>query len=538
MRKPFIYFSIAVLLIIGGVAYFWLPILWAMLFFGPLLLLGFYDMVQTKHTIVRNFPVLGRLRYVMEDLRPKVYQYFIESDIDGRPFSRVDRSVVYARSKKQLDTRPFGTQLNVYEEGYEWVNHSIAALDHHKLVQDHRVKVGGPACTQPYSMSLLNIAAMSFGSLSNNAVLALNGGAKIAGFAHNTGEGGVSPYHLEPGGDIIFQVGTGYFGARDKETGLFSPEVFAKSASPAAVKMIELKLSQGAKPGHGGILPAKKNTPEIAAIRGVKPGTAVMSPAFHTAFSTPVEMMEFIGQLRELSGGKPVGFKLCVGQKGEFLAICKAMIKTGITPDFIAVDGGEGGTGAAPVEFTNSVGMPMRDGLVFVHDALVGFDLKKDIVILTSGKIATAFDMYRALVLGADACYAARSFMLALGCIQSLECNLNICPTGIATQRPDLIKGLVVKQKKDRVANFHEETMQAFTELLAATGLENPDEINRAHIHRNETWTNISRYDESYPYLKEGALLQEPYPEEWIVPMNESNPDTFMAIKKTKTMKV
>lgn len=534
MRNIFIYFSIAVLLIVGGIAIFWLPILWSMVLLGPVLLLGFYDMVQTKHTIVRNFPVLGRLRYVMEDLRPKVYQYFIESDIDGRPFSRVDRSVVYARSKKQLDTRPFGTQLNVYEEGYEWVNHSIAAKDHHKLNHNHRVKVGGPACTQPYELSLLNISAMSFGSLSHAAVLALNGGAKIAGFAHNTGEGGISPYHLEPGGDIIFQVGTGYFGARDPETNQFSPEIFAANARRPEVKMIELKLSQGAKPGHGGILPAKKNTPEIAKIRSVKPGVAVMSPAFHTVFNTPVEMMEFIGKMREWSGGKPVGFKLCVGQKGEFLAICKAMIKTGITPDFIAVDGGEGGTGAAPVEFSNSVGMPMRDGLVFVHDALVGFNLKKDIVIITSGKIATAFDMFRALALGADACYSARSFMLALGCIQSLECNLNICPTGIATQRPDLIKGLVVKQKKDRVANYHQETLQAFTELLAATGLENPEEINRAHIHRNETWTNIRRYDESYPYLAEGALLQEPYPDGWAVPMEECDPDSFQPVKKPR----
>ncbi|HHG83627.1 MAG TPA: FMN-binding glutamate synthase family protein, partial [Bacteroidetes bacterium] len=300
-----------------------------------------------------------------------------------------------------------------------------------------------------------------------------------------------------------------------------------QSAILPEVKMIELKLSQGAKPGHGGILPAKKNTLEIAKIRGVEPGTDVLSPAYHSAFNTPVEMMQFIGKLRDLSGGKPVGFKLCVGQKSEFLSICKAMIKTGIKPDYIDVDGGEGGTGAAPIEFSNSVGMPMRDGLVFVYDALVGFDLKKDIKILTSGKIATAFDIFRALALGADACYAARAFMLSLGCIQSLECNLNICPTGVATQRPDLMTGLVVKHKKDRVASFHRQTIKAFVELLAATGLDHQDKIQRSHIHRNETWTVINRYDESYPYLTQGDLLAAPYPEGWEKHMEEASPDTF-----------
>lgn len=527
MRNVFVIFAISIVVIVGGIAIFWPPILWSMVLFGPLILLGIVDMLQTKRTIVRNFPILGRLRYTMEFLRPKIYQYFIESDIDGRPFSRVNRSVVYQRSKKVLDTAPFGTQLNVYEEGYEFANHSIAALDHHKLDHDPRVRIGGADCKQPYDCSLLNISAMSFGSLSKNAVEALNGGAKIGNFAHNTGEGSVSPYHLKHGGDLIFQIGTGYFGARDLETGKFSDEVFAESAQRPTVKMIELKLSQGAKPGHGGILPAKKNTPEIAKIRGVKPGTAVLSPAFHTAFTTPLEMMRFIGKLRELSGGKPVGFKLCVGQKSEFLAICKAMLETGIKPDFIAVDGGEGGTGAAPIEFSNSVGMPMRDGLVFVHDALVGFGLKKDIKIIASGKIATAFDMFRALALGADACYSARSFMLALGCIQSLECNLNICPTGIATQRSDLMAGLVVTQKKDRVANFQMETIQAFVELMAAAGLDHPEKIRRNHIHRNETWTVIRRYDQSYPYIPEGALLSKPYPAGWETIMDEASAETF-----------
>lgn len=529
MRTSFFIFSAILLAAIAGLYFVWPPILWSLVVIGPLILLGLVDSIQTKHTIMRNFPVVGRLRYVMENLRPKIYQYFVESDIDGRPFNRVDRSVVYQRAKKALDTSPFGTQLNVYEEGYEWVNHSIAALDHSAVDQHPRVRIGGPDCKQPYEASILNISAMSFGSLSKNAVLALNGGAKLGTFAHNTGEGGISQYHLEHGGDLIFQVGTGLFGARNptKKEPEFSPEAFQKSAAHESVKMIELKLSQGAKPGHGGILPGKKNTPEIAAIRGVPVGETVNSPPAHTSFSTPGGLLEFIAELRELSGGKPVGFKLCIGQKSEFLALCKAMVKTGIKPDFISVDGGEGGTGAAPVEFSNSVGMPMRDGLAFAYDALVGFDLKKDICLLASGKIANGFDIYRALAIGADACYAARSFMLALGCIQSLECNLNICPTGVATQKPHLVKGLVVADKKHRVHSFHEETVKAFTELLAATGLKEPSQINRSHIHRNETFTDIRRYDVSYPYLDTGCLLRGEVPESWKQVMKESSADSF-----------
>ena len=527
MRKSFILGSIVTFALIGAIAWFWLPILWSLILILPLFLIGVGDMIQKKQTIRRTFPLIGRGRYILEWARPKIYQYFIESDIDGRPFSRVNRSVVYQRSKKVKDTVPFGTQLNVYEEGYEWMNHSIGAKDAHSLEQSPKVRIGGPDCKQPYDCSLLNISAMSYGSLSKNAVMALNGGAKKAGFAHNTGEGGVSPFHLQPGGDLIYQIGTGYFGSRNRETGKFSPEEFKKSSAHESVKMIEIKLSQGAKPGHGGILPASKNTPEIANIRGVKPGTAVHSPPFHTAFTNPIEMMEFIKQLRELSGGKPVGFKLCVGHKSEFLALCKAMLKTGIKPDFIAVDGGEGGTGAAPVEFSNSVGMPMRDGLAFVHDALVGFDLKKDITLIASGKIATGFHIFRALGLGADVCYAARSFMLSLGCIQSLECNLNICPTGIATHRKDLVKGLHVGNKTDRVAHYHKETVEAFVELLAAAGLEHPDQVNRSHIYRNENQTIISRYDESYPYIGRGSLLTAPYPEHFAQYMDEAVAESF-----------
>lgn len=527
MRNEFLIASGVVLAVIGGIAPFWLPILWALVVVVPLVGLGLYDLLQTKQTLKRNYPLLGRGRYFMEFLRPKVMQYFVETDIDGRPFSRIDRSVIYQRAKKELDTTPFGTQLDVYAEGYEWVNHSIAALDHHDVVADPRVVVGGPACKQPYASSILNISAMSYGSLSPNAVMALNAGAKIGGFAHNTGEGGISHYHLENHGDLIFQVGTGYFGAREPGKEGFSGPAFAENACRPEVKMIELKLSQGAKPGHGGILPAKKNTPEIAKIRGVQPGTTVNSPPYHTAFHTPIEMMQFIGRLRELSEGKPVGFKLCVGQRSEFIAVCKAMLETGILPDFISVDGGEGGTGAAPVEFSNSVGWPLRDGLAFVYDALVGFGLKEDIRLFASGKVATGFDIYRALAIGADGCNAARAFMMSLGCIQSLECHKNICPTGVATQNPALMRGLVVMDKRQRVANYHGETVKAFRELLAATGLHAPSEIHRAHLNRNESQTLIHRYDESYPYIPKGSLLQPPYPDGWTKLMQEATATTF-----------
>lgn len=532
MRTQFFIISFLIFGAIAGLYFVWPPILWALVLIGPLFIMGLIDIAQSKRTIAKNFPVVGRLRYVMEALRPKIYQYFVESDIDGRPFNRVERSVIYQRAKKVRDTTPFGTQLNVYVEGYEWVNHSIGAIDHHDLEADPRVRVGGPDCKQPYDLSLLNISAMSFGSLSKNAVLSLNGGAQIGGFAHNTGEGSISPHHVEHAGDLIFQIGTGLFGARDPEqvAPVFSPEEFKKNASRPSVKMIELKLSQGAKPGHGGILPAKKNTAEIAAIRGVPVGKAVLSPPGHSSFGTPVEMLNFIQQLRELSGSKPIGFKLCIGQKSEFLALCKAMLKTGIKPDFISIDGGEGGTGAAPVEFSNSVGMPLRDGLAFAYDALVGFDLKKDIRLLAAGKIATGFDMFRALAIGADACYAARAFMLALGCIQSLECNKNICPTGVATQKAHLVKGLVVADKKHRVASFHKETVKAFTEMLGAAGLREPKDINRAHINRNETQTVVRRYDQSYPYLPKGILLGDQVPEDWRIHMEESSPDTFQKV--------
>lgn len=528
MRNEFLVFAFLSLgMLLLGAYFFWPPLIWGLILLAPVLGLGFYDMVQTRHTVMRNFPVFGRGRYVLEELRPKLYQYFIESDTNGRPINRIYRSVVYQRAKKVRDTTPFGTQLDLYREGYEWLNHSIAAKDAHDLVQDPRVTVGNAACRQPYSASLLNLSAMSFGSLSKNAIMALNGGAEMGGFAHNTGEGGISPYHEKHNGDLIYQFGTGYFGCRTPD-GQFSPEAFAERAASPQVKMIEVKLSQGAKPGHGGILPAAKNTPEIAKIRGVKVGTSVLPPPGHKAFSTPQGLVAFIGQLRELSKGKPVGFKLCMGSRSEFMAICKAMIEADIYPDFIAVDGGEGGTGAAPPEFSNSVGMPFREGLATAYDILHGFGIKQHIKLFASGKILTGFHMFRAFALGADACYSARAMMLALGCIQALECNKNNCPTGVATQRPELVQGLVVSDKKVRVANFQQETIKNFVELLGAAGLEHPDQITRHHIYRRISMHEVRRYSDLYPEMPEGCLRDEHMiPADWQMDWKMARADRF-----------
>ncbi|MBS1682104.1 MAG: FMN-binding glutamate synthase family protein [Bacteroidetes bacterium] len=472
----------------------------------PLVYMGIVDMIQPRQSIKRNFPLLGRLRYVFEDMRPKIQQYFVESDTDGTPINRNERSVIYQRAKKQIDTVPFGTQLDVYAEGYEWITHSISPKDFHKMDHHPRIRFGGEKCTQPYDMSVLNVSAMSFGSLSKNAVEALNSGAKIGGFAHNTGEGGLSPYHLKNGGDIIWQIGTGYFGARS-EDGNFSDSAFQQNATKPNVKMIEIKLSQGAKPGHGGILPAAKNTPEIAAIRLVKPGTTVYSPTFHSAFSNPIELLKFIEKLRTLSGGKPIGFKLCIGRKSEFLSICKAMVQLDIYPDFITVDGGEGGTGAAPPEFTNFVGMPLLDALDFVDNALIGFGIRHKLRLIASGKILTGFHMVRAMALGADTCNSARAMMMALGCIQALECNKNTCPTGVATQNPALMKGLVIDDKKVRVANYHKNTVESFVELIAAAGISDPTKIDRTHVYRRVFMNMVKTYGEIYPLIPEGCLL-------------------------------
>lgn len=479
--------------------------LWAFVFFGPVILIGIVDVLQKKQAIRRNYPIIGRLRYVMETLRPAIQQYFVESDLNGRPFSRRKRSLVYQRAKRVKETVPFGTQVDVYGEGYEWMIHSSYPLNKKELDQHPKVRVGGADCKHPYNLSLYNISAMSYGSLSANAVMAMNNGAKMGEFAHNTGEGGVSPYHQQ-GGDLIWQIGTGYFGAR-AEDGTFDREKYKKTASIEAVKMIELKLSQGAKPGKGGILPAIKNTEEIGRIRGVKPHQAVLSPSGHSAFNDPESLMNFIKELRDLSDGKPVGFKICIGCEKEFYDMCKAMVKTGIKPDFIAVDGGEGGTGAAPVEFSDSLGMPLQDGLTFAVDTLIAFDLKKDIVVIGAGRITSAFDIFKTLALGADACYSARAMMMAVGCIQALECHSNKCPTGVATQDKKLMKGLDVPSKADRVASFHKKTIYTFVEMMAAAGIDHPSKIERRHVFKRTTVGIVKRYDQLFPNMPVGCCL-------------------------------
>ena len=488
--------------------HFW----WGLALTGPLSLLALRDYFQTHHTILRNFPVLGHMRYLAESVRPGVQQYFIENESDGRPFSKEQRSIVYQRAKGVLDPKPFGTQHDVYEVGYEWVNHSLAPV--HVDPESLRVTIGGPDCLQPYDASVLNISAMSYGSLSANAVLALNGGAKDGNFAHNTGEGGVSPYHLQPGGDLIWQVGTGYFGCRAADGG-FCADKFTLTAKNPQIKMIEIKLSQGAKPGHGGILPAKKVTREISEIRGVPMGQDVLSPPAHRAFSTPIEMMQFIKRLRSLSEGKPIGIKLCLGKRREFVSLCKAMIKTGICPDYIVVDGGEGGTGAAPLEFTNRIGTPGTEGLIFVHNTLVGFGLRDKVKVGATGKISTAFCIAKTMALGADFCYSARAMMLALGCIQALVCNTNTCPTGIATQKKSLMGGLVVTDKRKRVATFHKETLEGFAEMVGAMGHHSCHRLRPWHILRRVSVNETRHYGELYDYLDEGELLKDELPKDY-----------------------
>ena len=515
MRRNFVLLSLALILIFSALAFYvWEGFWWILGIIVFFVLMGAKDMLQKKHTLWRNFPLLGRLRWIMEALRPKIYQYFVESDTDGKPINRLDRNIIYQRAKKQLDTMPYGTQMDVYAEGYEWMTHSIAPKNFFEMNHDPRVLVGNKDCKQPYSASILNISAMSFGSLSSAAVEALNGGAKIGGFAQNTGEGGISPYHLKQGGDIIWQIGTGYFGARNKE-GNFSFEVFKDNALRPEVKMIEIKLSQGAKPGHGGILPGKKNSPEIAAIRHVEPFTTVYSPPYHSAFTNPKEFVQFIQNVREASGGKPVGFKLCIGHKSEFIAICKAMVALDLYPDFITVDGGEGGTGAAPQEFSNSVGAPFMDGLAFVANMLNGFDIHKHIKIIGSGKILSGFHIVRALSLGADMVNSARAMMMALGCIQALLCNTNRCPTGITTQDPQLVAGLVVSDKKVRIANYHEDTVKSFVELLGAAGIGDHQKLTRSHIYRRVFMNEVRTFENIYPSLALGCMLNGSIPEKY-----------------------
>ncbi len=467
--------------------------------------LGFRDLNQTRHAIRRNYPVIGNLRFFFESIRPELRQYFFEDDTTSLPFSRADRSLVYQRAKQEVDKRPFGTQQNVYQSGYEWINHSMEPS--RPTDSDFRITVGGPDCTQPYSLSVLNISAMSFGALSANAVLALNKGANLGKFAHDTGEGGVSRYHLEHQGDLIWNIGSGYFGCGDAK-GSFSEEAFAERARQDSIKMIEIKLSQGAKPGHGGILPGAKVTLEIAEARGVPPWQDCNSPARHNAFTTPIELLHFVARLRELSGGKPVGFKMCIGHPWEWFAIAKAMLKTGITPDFIVVDGAEGGTGAAPIEFVDHVGTPLREALRLVHNTLVGIGLRDRIKLGASGKIISAFDMARVMALGADWCNSARGFMFAIGCIQAQTCHTGKCPTGVTTQDPKRQAALVVGDKSQRVAGFHANTLKALAELLAAAGLQHPGELRPHHIARRIANGEVRVLSALFPDLEEGELLE------------------------------
>lgn len=480
---------------------------WAALVCLFLVLLGWRDTRQTRHSILRNYPVIGHLRFLLEFVRLEIRQYFIESDSEATPYSRTQRSLVYQRAKGEPDKRPFGTQLDVHAAGYEWINHSVAPT--RVPSHDFRVTIGagGTSCTQPYSASIFNISAMSFGALSANAILALNGGAKKGGFAHDTGEGSISVHHRTHGGDLIWEIGSGYFGCRN-EDGSFSEERFAANATDAQVKLIELKLSQGAKPGHGGVLPGPKVTAEIAAARGVPIGIDCVSPAAHSAFSTPVEMMQFIEKLRQLSGGKPVGFKFCVGHPWEWFAMAKAMLETGILPDFIVIDGAEGGTGAAPLEFTDHVGAPLQEGLLLVHNTLTGLNLRHRIKLGAAGKVVSAFDIARLMAIGADWCNAARGFMFALGCIQAQTCHTGACPTGVTTQDPDRQKALVVPDKIERVRRFHQNTLHALQELVQAAGLNHPGEITASHIVRRGSDNAVRLLANQLPFVAPGALLE------------------------------
>lgn len=474
------------------------------LFEIPIILLGLRDTFQKKHTILRNYPVLGHFRYLLEEIRPEIQQYFIERFDDGRPFSREQRSVVYQRAKGDIDTSAFGTQHDLYQSGVEWLEHSIRST--HMAESEDRIIIGNEQCSKPYSCSRFNISAMSYGSLSKNAIMALNSGAKEGGFYHNTGEGSISPYHEKFGGDLVWQIGTGYFGCRNPD-GSFNFEMFEQRALKDQVKMIEIKISQGAKPGHGGMLPAKKVNEEVAKIRAVEIGKDVNSPPSHSAFSTPPELLEWIKELRDLSGGKPIGFKLCIGKKSEFYAICKAMIKLDIYPDFITVDGAEGGTGAAPREFSNSLGTPLNDALNFVNNTLVGCNIRDKIIIIASGKIVDAFDMVRKFALGADVCNSARGMMFAVGCIQALRCNTNDCPAGVATQDPRLYKLVDVPSKAKRVARYHKATMEELHHLCSAAGVTTIKCLSKKHIRRRIGPGEISSYLKIYPNYETNSLI-------------------------------
>lgn len=508
----------------GLVLFIWAPgwlWLWAML--PALMVLGLLDL-RSKHNVLRNYPIIGHLRYLLEFIRPELRQYFFESEQSGRPFNREQRDVINKRADAQPDTAPFGTRVDVEDAGYDFVQHSMAPKD----VDDSfgRITIGGPQCRRPYHSSRLNISAMSFGSLSGNAVLAMNKGAKLGNFAQDTGEGGISPYHCEYGGDLIWEIGSGYFGCRHKD-GSFNADEFERKARTEQVKMIEIKISQGAKPAHGGLLPGSKVNKEIAETREIEEGKDCLSPASHPEFDTPIGLMHFIARLRKLCGGKPVGFKLCLGKRDEFMGVCKAMLETGIQPDFITVDGAEGGTGAAPAEFEDFVGTYINEALPFVHNCLTGIGKRDEIVVIASGKVAMGFDMVEKIALGADMCNAARAFMFSVGCIQAQRCHTNNCPTGVTTQNPARARALNVAAKALRVRNFHDATIKSFLDLTGAMGLESPDQLNPGHIFHRLEHGPASTYRGLHPLVEAGDFLNGNVPEAYAAEWSQATAERF-----------
>jgi glutamate synthase domain-containing protein 2 len=496
---------------------------WFAIMFIGLTALIIYDRYQTQHAILRNFPIIGHLRFLMEMIRPEIHQYFIASDLDEKPFNRKTRALIYQRAKQQTDTIPFGSDQDLLAPGYEWVLHSLKPCPIDQI--NARITIGNQQCQKPYSASRLNISAMSFGALSAPAIIALNQGAKLSGCYHNTGEGSISDYHLQ-GGDLVWQIGTGYFGTRDAN-GKFDPKKFEDQAADPVIKMIEIKLSQGAKPAHGGILPKEKITPEIAKIRHIPLDQDVLSPPAHTTFNSPTSLLEWLSSCRNLAGGKPIGFKLCLGKPTEFLGIVKAMLATEIYPDFITIDGAEGGTGAAPVEFTNRVGTPLNDALLLIHNALIGAGIREHIKLIVSGKIVTGFDMTCKIALGADICQSARAMMMALGCIQSKQCNLNTCPTGIATQNKRLQYGLVPEAKKHRVFYYHQATIHNFLSIVGAIGLSDPSDLKPQHIMRRMATNQISDYQHQFENLNPQSLLDRQAPKSWLNLWDQASADKF-----------
>ncbi|MCP4318302.1 MAG: FMN-binding glutamate synthase family protein [Hyphomicrobiales bacterium] len=506
MRTVFYIVSVAAVVLVALIGLAWPSFWWALIIVVPFILVGIYDIHWATHNVLRNYPVIGHLRYGFEFISPEIRQYFVENNEDGKPFNRLQRELIYARAAGTVDTQPFGTQMDIMDVGFIRASHSLSPK---KVSQDEaRITVGGPECKQPYNASRLNISAMSFGALSPTAVHALNAGAKLGNFAHNTGEGGLSPYHLAGGGDIMFQIGTGYFGCRTLD-GEFDEGKFIEIANHDVVRMIEIKLSQGAKPAHGGVLPAAKVDEEIARIRGVPMGKDVISPPAHTTFSTPEGLLEWVTRLREISGGKPIGFKLCIGRRREFMGIIKAMLKTKILPDFITIDGAEGGTGAAPPEFTDRLGIPVNEGLAFAHSCLVGASLRNDIRLIASGKVVTGFHMVEKIALGADMCNMARPMLFALGCIQAVRCNTNSCPTGITTQDRRRAEAVDVDLRQKRVAQYHKATVESFLDLVGAMGLTSPTELTPDLIYRRVADETERPYDEIHEYLRPGALLKD-----------------------------